>query len=425
MKHLSLPRSLAALAVALAATLTRAQDVAEFKWSSPPNGNLSKRTPRLVNYCHISSELRRHPSSELARMLARWDVVILYPYQQVGEYPLVTPDQIRQHNPDAQILVWMPLQGPSGPRWQQSISKRNLELWSGRDGQGKVVVAPWGEVLMNPVANNRGWPRHVVSFLDSKCLRIAEDRYDGAMLDCLWPGPFPEIDANQDGKRDPQDATAWRDAYTFMLRELRRKHPRGILVGNGGAPLSAGDAYLQTLNGSMHENALGDQWGRGEWADVWNGYKASVDAARQHNRPAMHLIMVDVRNHRSLEEARDLQALTSDDLRRMRLGLCTSLLLDGGYFGFDRGDCLHGQLWWFDEYDAHIGDPVEPFKEGVFGAGTYSRRYSRGFVVANPSQRPVTVSLSEPHFDYSTRSTASKHVIPPHDGRILRTDQHE
>lgn len=425
MKQLFLLGSLAALGIALAAPEGRAQGGPEFKWSPPPTGAPSKRTPRLVNYCHISSELRRHPSDELARMLALWDVVILYPYGPVGEQPLVTPHQIRQHNPDVQILVWMPLQGPSGPRWLSKLSKRNMDLWSGRDKQGKVVVAPWGEVLMNPVADDRGWPRHVVSFLGSECLLREEDRYDGVMLDCLWSGPFRGIDANQDGKQDQQDTKAWQDAYTSMLQELRRKHSDCTFVGNAGGAMSAGNAYLQMLNGSMHENALGDQWGSGEWRHVWNGYKASVEVAQRHNRPAMHLIVVDVRNHRSLKEARDLEAPTADDLRRMRLGLCTSLLLDGGYFGFDRGDCLHGQLWWFDEYDADIGEPVEQSREGAFGAGSYSRRYDQGLVVANPSERAVAVSLSEPHFDYSTKSTASKHVIPPHDGRILRAGRHD
>ena len=111
--------------------------------------------------------------------------------------------------------------------------------------------------------------------------------------------------------------------------------------------------------------------------------------------------------------------------KRMRLGLCTSLLRDGGYFGFDRGDCLHGQLWWFDEYDADIGAPVEEFKNGALGAGIYSRQYDSGLVVINPSERPVALSFSKPHFDYSSKTTASKHVIPPHDGRILRAGGHE
>ena len=38
----------------------------------------------------------------------------------------------------------------------------------------------------------------------------------------------------------------------------------------------------------------------------------------------------------------------------MRSGLAITLLGDG-YFGFDEGDCLHGQLWWFPEYDANLG----------------------------------------------------------------------
>jgi hypothetical protein len=275
---------------------------------------------------------------------------------------------------------------------------------------------------MNPVADGRGWPRHVISFLEEKCLVRPSNNYDGVMLDCLSSAPMFGIDANRDGKRDQRDTEQWREAYLWMLQELRRRHPHILLIGNAGQPLSARDPYLHWLNGSMHENALGNQWGTGEWRQVWDGYRAAVSGSEKQGRETMHFIMVDVRMDRSLEEARQLDHLTATDLRRMRLGLCTSLLLDGGYFGFDRGDCLHGQLWWFDEYDADIGAPVERHRNGAWGAGIYSRQYDRGLVIVNTHDKPVTVNLRVAHFDYTTKKIAQKHVMPPGDGRILRAE---
>jgi hypothetical protein len=63
--------------------------------------------------------------------------------------------------------------------------------------------------------------------------------------------------------------------------------------------------------------------------------------------------------------------LTDEDLRRMRLGLGTALLLDDGYFGFDLGDGYHGygEQWWFPEYDANLGFRSSNYEKA--GDGTY------------------------------------------------------
>ena len=410
-----------AIACVFIAQIATAQVAADsgLKWKTPPTEARRRRTPHLVNYCHIASELRHHSARELEQMLAQWDVIILFPFEQVYGRDLVSPDRIRALNPDIVILVWMPLQGPSGARWRRSIPDSSLDAWRARDKQGEVIVAPWGEALMNPVADDRGWPRHVAAFLDRTCLSPERNRFDGVMLDCLWPGPAFGIDANGDGTLDGQDTDAWRAAYLPLLERLRQQHPQAILVGNAGPPLAPGDPYLDLLNGSMHENALGNAWGAGEWRQVWDGLTATRAATAQHHRQPMHFIIADVRRDRSIEQARSLEHLTAADLQRMRLGLCTSMLVDGGYFGFDRGDSLHGQLWWFDEYDANIGAPAEACRHSVLADGVYSRRYESGVVLVNPTRVPISIDLGATYVDYTSKRKARVHVIPPHDGRIL------
>lgn len=390
-------------------------------WIKKPAAPPGRRTPRLVNYCHMPLEINC-PVTELEALLARWDVIILNPCGPEMKRGGLSLDGIRRINPDIKILAWMPLQGVSGPDWLPDITPEEVSRWKARDAKGDFVKAPWGANLFNPVAADCGWPQYAVSFLERFCLGRGADKFDGVMLDCLWTIPAFGIDALNDGKYDEQDNLAWRNAYLSMLRGLRALYPDTIVTGNAGSPLLPGDPYLELLNGSLHENALGNQWVPGNWEQVVTGLEATVKASALYARKPMHLIVADLRQDRSFEQCRDLTALTDNDLRRMRLGLCLSLLQDGGYFGFDRGDCLHGQLWWFDEYNADIGDPTETYKRGRYGTEILSRHHQAGVVVVNTSSQAVELNFEKRYMDYSTRTTSVRHLLPPMDGRIMKEE---
>ena len=96
-----------------------------------------------------------------------------------------------------------------------------------------------------------------------------------------------------------------------------------------------------------------------------------------------------------------------------------SMLKDNIYFAFDRGDILHGQLWWFDEYDVDMGDPLGPYSEDPYGPGTFSRAFEKGLVVLNNSGQSIEVGLEEDHYDVSFRQEGTRFVIPAYDARIL------
>jgi hypothetical protein len=111
--------------------------------------------------------------------------------------------------------------------------------------------------------------------------------------------------------------------------------------------------------------------------------------------------------------------LSDNDRRRARLGLATSLLLDGGYFGFDRGDCLHGQLWWLREYDTNLGSPLRACEPDRYGPGTFSRPFTQGLVVVNPTDKEVAVTVAANLIDVTTGTSGTQFVVPAHDARIL------
>jgi hypothetical protein len=109
--------------------------------------------------------------------------------------------------------------------------------------------------------------------------------------------------------------------------------------------------------------------------------------------------------------------LSADNLRRMRLGLGMSLPGDGGYFGFDSGNCFHGQRWWFNEYDADPGAPLAA--RTIEPSGLYKRVFTKGVEYVNPASASLTVALGSTRRDATIKIVSSTGVIPAGDARIF------
>jgi hypothetical protein len=380
-------------------------------WRLPPRSRKTRVNPRLVNYFHMDLSGDRGDYQE--ERLAQWDVVIL-------NHDLVTTQRLslarmRQTNPRIRLLAWIPLQGPNRGL-AKGVPAKGTRDWYARKADGTYLVPHWGGNLMNICAQDHAWPRHVLTYVRQQCLQPGG--YDGLMLDCLWPAEPAGHDANGDGVHDARDTAAWQDGMLFLLRRLRAEFPGAILTGNGGNPWPADCPYYEYVNGCMHENALGDQFGGVEWGSLWNVYRTAL--SKISAQPACHFIQADLRaDQRNQTEAAHLRALTENDRRRFRLGLATTLLLDGGYFGFDRGDCLHGQLWWFDEYDLDLGAPLAAFEEGRYGPGTFARQFERGWVVVNPTENAISVTNEMGLPDHDKAAAPMPFLVPPGDAKIL------
>ncbi len=379
-------------------------------WSLPDFSPVSSKRGYLANYFHM--DLPDSRVGHVSERLAQWDVVILN--HDLVEAGRVSIERMRRINPRVRILAWVPLQGPNNGM-MKGVPKRSSRDWYARKTDGSYLVPHWGGNLMNPCAQGRAWMRHVLRYARDECL--ASGRYDGLMLDCLWHQPPAGLDVNGDKVVDQGDAAGWQDAMLFLLRELRAAFPQAILVGNGGLPWPHESRYYDFVNGCMHENALGDQFG-GDWNVLWNSYKMAV--ARAAHRPTYHFVQVDVRaDQRSQQDAARLSTLTENDRRRFRLGLGTTLLLDGGYFGFDRGDCLHGQLWWFEEYNLDLGRPLEDYRPDRFAHGSLSREFENGIVIVNPTETSIKVPAG-PGFAAPEQEPGGEGIlVPPWDARVL------
>jgi len=381
-----------------------------YEWEIPPSTyrDNNKKTPRLVNYAHRYDKLMTtNGTYKLEERLAQWDVIILNP-----DYNLVNKnfshDKIREINPDIKILAWIPMQGPG--TWDSLIHGFN-EDWYLKTTTGEFFE-PWGFPLANPFIDNYGYSRHMLNFIENK---VQQD-VDGIMFDCLFDGGWSGADYNEDGVVDDSDRDSLRSSEIFLLNELRRLHPDWILTGNGGVPWSQDCELYDYANGNMHENALGNEWADPGWQYTWDAYSNLGGLARE---PVYHFINADVRMNRTLEEATVIDKLTGDDMRRFRLGLVITVLRNYGYFGFDRGDCLHGQLWWFKEYDVDLGAPLGDYETGTYGNEILSREFENATVILNPTGSDIEVTFEEKHTDVSFDIDSTVFTVPANDARIF------
>ena len=380
-------------------------------WRLPPTNRVSRTYPRLVNYHH--RWLAESQVDHREERLAQWNVVILNP-DDVARQGLSLA-LMRATNPRLNILAWIPLgQEPGGMAIARGIPRQGKGDWFCRDAECRPIIAPWGGRFMNPYAGDFAWPKYAAALVATNYLRAGQ--YDGVLFDILSPGNWLRADLDGDGRCDSTDEAAWVRGQALAAERLRQLAPGAIIVGNGGPPWPAGCPYFAHANGCLHENALGDEFGVPGWNTLWDGHQTCLTRAKP--QPAVFFAVVDVRHERTLEQAERLATLSDDDRRRMRLGLGTTLLGEG-YFGFDRGDCLHGQLWWFDEYDADLGTAREAYRRDVFAAGTYSRQFERGVAIVNPTPAAVTVKLADALKDMTTRRVAAEFAIPAQDARLF------
>jgi len=219
--------------------------------------------------------------------------------------------------------------------------------------------------------------------------------------------------------------------------------PNKILIAN-----TAG-AYYKILNETIFEGMPGN-WDNSspisyqEWLDLMTkkGEKEAgyILASKSGHRPNFSFLETyEDESGPHDNEPYDNSALKEGyvpNYQKMRLGL-TSALLGDGYFSYEMNTQGHGYLglFWFDEYDnagkgqGYLGRPMgDPYKmktknnESVWG-----RKFEGGFVICNPTQYTMNISLPEAYRlirgrqvpQINTGKVVSSVTIEPKDGRIL------
>ena len=376
--------------------------------------------PKLANYYHC---MRRIDSSQ-ASSLARWDLIVVH-YIVAGTSS-ESIRQIRAQNPNIKILAWVSA-GLSG--WAQRdpiISRDFKESWLLHYGdtpgdpkpQEERRVIRWtnktGTVQaagMNPASE---WSTYLPHFVNEELM--SSGVFDGVFYDCVWEKPGrSDIDIDNDGIAD-STAVVEREYQKGMTQILNLTRellgPEAVVFGNPGVQWSDNSLYWEYANGHMQENALGTMFGS-SWPKMWDIYQRNMEKPSPPSR--IHWIAADTNQ----EDFDDLRPdLPSEELQKMRFGLAITLLGDG-YFGFDEGDGLHRQLWWFPEYDVDLGLAKGDAQKR--SDGTWMREFENGVVIANPTSKESTIEFPAICKDVTTGTEGSHFVVPPKDGRIFVT----
>lgn len=318
--------------------------------------------------------------------LARWDVVVLDADQQ-ARYP----DKVRKLrtlNPAIKILAYMPSEEIAQARFSEpsdypfaKLAARIQDAWYIKDPAGKQAYFWPGSSLLNVTdlgASGQRWNDFFPQFIHDNVL--SSGLWDGIFFDNTFDrissyakGP---IDLDRDGRADAPatDDAAWRAGMTKMLRRMKELDPNAILMGNGNG------YYADLLHGSFFEHF--PSW---SWGPNWKEYRDAIPRNRVPSYTALN-VNTDNQDH-------------SWDYRLMRYGLA-SALIGGGYYSFDKGDWNHDVIWWYDEYETPMGQPLSAPRivMGAAGAGVvpavWSRRFGQGLALVNSTDKVQHIALA-------------------------------
>ena len=243
--------------------------------------------------------------------------------------------------------------------------------------------------VMDP--RNPQWIELMTSFYKNI---LTQPHHDGITFDMVSEtSPCPEAISDKE----------WLEATKEFMEGIKNINTEEkLVIINSGGYLSLIDEYSEYFDGFLLEKFLGKPFKKG-WPSGANFHEGLRDA--QSGKITIYAV--------------DTDDTGVKDMNRMRLGLTLSLLNDNTYFTYDFGPRNHGQAWWFPEYDADLGVPLETYYEKD---NAYWREFENGTVVCSPDT-DVTVTFDTIHKDITTSEQSQTFEVSQGDGRIfLKSD---
>ena len=348
-----------------------------------PNRSTAIRiAPRRANY-FLGWDI---PPSKITE-LAKWDLLILDMEVQVSS--LAALKKIKELNPNIIILAYItPQEIKADAAISYSQMRRKLAsgigpTWYLTDiGNNKISFWP-GTWMLDmadnaPVVNGVRFNQYLAQFVSREILSTG--LWDGVFYDNAWRDvkwlTGDNVDLNKDGQLDSDIDLHWREGMRSLYQQTRQlTGNKYIILGN-----ITSSEYKNDLNGGMLENFPSINGG-------WQGTMEVYASTEQGSvLPRFMVINANVGN----------KGTETSNLKRMRYGLASTLMLDG-YYAFDFGDQNHNQTWWYDEYDIELGNPVSaPLSlnnKPQFSADVWRREYQNGIAMVNATDQTQTVDL--------------------------------
>jgi hypothetical protein len=325
----------------------------------------------------------RNVESAIDRSLvARYQLAIIGQWAGLGEARLQANVQgIKSLNPNIKIAQYVMLQesrdmksGDSGYSAWQSINANGWWLLTA-DGKRTQWTSEYATYLLNvtdwaPVdKDGNRWPqvkaKHDTDSLLSKMKGIDYVFIDG-FGEAMADGDWKRIGTDQ-WRKDPEIASAFRKGQMGYVTTLRKLNPGLKVIGNTGTIGSTSAEYSGQLEGFYRECLMGKYWSleNVSWERMMDSYRKALA-----NTKAPNLVVFGA-------------CFPSADPAAYRYGMASALLEDG-YYSFSVNG--YQSLPWFDESDAPLGMPAEAQPTAPTLSGIWTRKYTNGIVLVNPSK---------------------------------------
>ena len=161
---------------------------------------------------------------------------------------------------------------------------------------------------------------------------------------------------------------AQRSGHAAYWDALRQQHPNLKVIANTSTAWQTSEEFVGKTQGAYLDSMIGRSWSI-DTRQGWPAMMAAYRTAMAHTVAPKAVIFN--------------MAAAADDFRAMRFGLA-SALLDDGYFSLTVTSGAQPAPW-IDEFSAPIGTAAEPPPTVATPSGIWSRSYSHGLVLVNPS----------------------------------------
>ncbi len=318
-----------------------------------------------------------------ARELSKWDLLVLDMEIQANRPDLLK--KIKQLHPDIILLAYItPQEIKKDAASSSSVLRRKFAAgisnqWYLKNSQGAELNWWPGTALLNvtdsaPLVNGKRFNQYLSGFVAEEILSTG--LWDGVFYDNAWDSITHfmgvDVDMDGDGAADSDVDEQWVAGMKKIYNTTRSLSGGRLIVGNGTTR-----AFTADLNGKLMEN-----FNPSFWEPIMNTYKSNFQGAIL---PRVNIINANTSNTGQ-----------SNNYKKMRFGL-TSALLENGYYSFDYGDKDHGQLWWYDEYDIDLGQPVglavSQSVNSSYKPDVWQRDFEHGVVIVNSTNVEQTIDL--------------------------------
>lgn len=308
--------------------------------------------------------------AESLKKFSKTDLLIVSPDQFITKAAQIA--ELKKDNPKIILLAYVPSQSYNKIYWPNDLVYSKMIVrneWLLKDKSGNEV-SNWPG-LQN-INLEYSWSEYLVGFINNNIGNLPN--VDGIFLDMVNEG----ISSVNHGDVELTNAD-WIDRMKYLLSYARQNINTKYLVING----SSYSGFQSYVNGRMYET-FPTPW---EANGSWSGLMTRLEANRALNqKPQLYIFNSNSNNSGK-----------QNDYKKVRFGLASSLMVDNVYFGYDFGDQNHGQVWWYDEYDAKLGNPsgsaTALHGSTPFALDVWRRDYANGLALVNPTNENQKIDL--------------------------------